>query len=170
MGSNTKLLGALPFVSRTFEGTFKENPFVLDMDANLYIGPADHLARDEHVGIEVVYHFLLQRGSVALSVKELLRNREALLDAFGAFDEARKGDDEEAEFRIFIFCSYDGVLLIPEKDDDIPAGPCGKSINEVKRRLYALCRRLDAQFDQRALSPGQIESEVKFADQGPAAG
>ncbi|MCP4047037.1 MAG: hypothetical protein GY732_13745, partial [Gammaproteobacteria bacterium] len=43
-----KLLGGLPFVSRTFEGYFTDTPYVLDMDANLYLGPADHLSRDMH--------------------------------------------------------------------------------------------------------------------------
>nr|MDJ0892733.1 hypothetical protein [Gammaproteobacteria bacterium] len=89
MASHTKLLGTLPFVSRTFEGGFKENPFVLDLDGNLYIGPADHVTRDEHATIEVVYHFLAEREKISGSVRELLRSRQLLLDAFAAFDEAR---------------------------------------------------------------------------------
>ena len=87
MPANKKLLGGLSFVSRTFEGQFRENPYVLDMDANLYVGPADHLSRDEHSGIEVIYHFLSQTGRVGLTLKELLRDRLALLDAFDALDQ-----------------------------------------------------------------------------------
>ena len=70
-----KLLGGLSFVSRTFEGTFKETPYVLDMDANLYIGPADAVSRDEHSAVEVVYHFLRQTGRLDLNLRELLSNR-----------------------------------------------------------------------------------------------
>ena len=32
-----KLLGNFPFISRTFEGRFKDNPYVLDADGNLFI-------------------------------------------------------------------------------------------------------------------------------------
>jgi len=71
----TKLLGSLPFVSRTFEGRFEDTPFVLDMDANLYIGPADHLSRDQHAAVEVVFHFLSQTGRIQAPVRRVLRDR-----------------------------------------------------------------------------------------------
>lgn len=161
METEKKLLGGLPFVSRTFEGSFKENPFVLDMDANLYIGPADHLTRDEHAGIEVVYHFLAQRELIGHAFKELVKNRLLLLDAFRAFDDARK-DNEDHEFRIVLFGTYDGVPLQPIEDDLLPAGPCGKSVNEIKRRFYGLCHRIDKQFEQHELSPIQQETEKAF--------
>ena len=165
MPANKKLLGGLTFVSRTFEGQFKENPYVLDMDANLYIGPADHLSRDEHSGIEVVYHFLSQTGRVELTLKELLRDRLTLLDAFDAFDEARMESDSE-EFRVFVFGTYDGELLLPVVDDEFPAGPCGKSINELKRRFYRLCKKTDTEFDARELTDRYRDIESRFLGEG----
>lgn len=165
MPENKKLLGGLSFVSRTFQGQFKENPYVLDMDANLYLGPADHLSRDEHSGIEVVYHFLSQTGKIESTLKELLRNRLALLDAFDALDESRM-ESESEEFRVFIFGTYDGELLSPVTDDELPAGPCGKSINELKRRFYDLCERIDTEFESRELTEHyrEIESHFRFAE------
>ena len=53
--SPEKLLGDVSFVKRTFEGRFIDAPFVLDMDANLYVGPADDVSRDQHAAVEVVY-------------------------------------------------------------------------------------------------------------------
>lgn len=164
MQASKKLLGGLPFVSRTFEGQFKENPYVLDMDANLYIGPADHLSRDEHSGIEVIYHFLAQTGRIDKSLKELLRDRVSLLNAFAALDATRMEGKSE-EFRVFVFGTYDGELLLPVTDDEFPAGPCGKSINELKRRFYALCRRLDAKFDHRELDATHKAAEQHFLTQ-----
>ena len=161
MHASKKLLGGLPFVSRTFEGQFKDNPYVLDMDANLYIGPADHVSRDEHSGIEVVFHFLSQTGRLDQNLKQLLRDRRALLDAFAAFDDARMQGDTE-EFRVFVFGTYDGELLLPVTDDELPAGPCGRSIGELKRRFYDLCRRLDSNFDQHELSSSQAQAEQRF--------
>lgn len=162
--SANKLLGGLSFVSRTFEGTFKETPFVLDMDANLYIGPADQLCRDEHSAVEVVFNYLRELEKADRPVKDLLRNRLALLEVFDAFDCARQedGDSEETEFRIFVFGSYDGVILDAIADDDMPAGPCGKTVNEIKNRLYQLCLRSDSQFQSRTLSPKHIEIEQRF--------
>ena len=160
MQSGKKLLGGLSFVSRTFEGRFKDNPYVLDMDANLYIGPADHVSRDEHSAVEVVYHFLNQTGRLELPLRELLRDRRALLDGFAAFDEARRDDGGE-EFRLFIFGTYDGEPLQPD-DDELPAGPCGKSINELKLRFYNLCARLDREFSQRTLDGRQRAAEARF--------
>ncbi|MDJ0863297.1 MAG: hypothetical protein QNJ82_13805 [Gammaproteobacteria bacterium] len=161
MSSHTKLLGSLPFVSRTFEGGFKENPFVLDLDGNLYIGPADHVTRDEHASIEVVYHFLAERQKISGSVRELLRSRQLLLDAFAAFDEARS-EGEESDFRIIIFGTYDAVALAPIEDDELPAGPCGTPINVIKRRFYDICRRLDRQFLEQHLTQRQQRAEVRF--------
>ncbi len=157
--SEKKLLGALRFVSRTFEGGFKENPYVLDMDANLYIGPADHLARDEHGAVEVVYHFLNETGKQTLTMRELFRNRLLLLEAFAIFDEARSEDGSD-EFQILIFGTYDGEPLMAPVDDGLPAGPCGKTVNEIKQRMYAICAREDASFQSRALSSKlqQVES------------
>lgn len=167
MRDHRKLLGGLPFVSRTFEGTFKEIPYVLDMDANLYIGPADHISRDEHSAIEVIYHFLHQTGKVKLPLRELLRNRLQLLEAYAAFDDARMESDAE-EFRIFLFGTYDGEPLVAVDDDELPAGPCGRTVNEIKRRFYELCTRLDASFASRELSEAQQRVERRF--QPPARG
>lgn len=156
-----KLLGNLPFVGRTFEGRFKETPYVLDMDANLYIGPADHLGRDEHAGIEVVYQFLRQTGKIKHSVKNLLHNRIRLLDAFSSFDQARV-ERQADEFQIFVFGTYDGEPLAGSGDDDMPAGPCGKSINAIKRHFYAACLILDKEFDRRRLNDAHQSAEAKF--------
>ncbi len=158
--SSRKLLGSLPFVSRTFEGYFKETPFVLDMDANLFVGPADHMSRDQHAAVEVVYHFLSQTGLIDRPVRDLLRDRRLLLDAFSVFDQARV-DDDEHEFRILIHGTYDGELLAGPADDDLPAGPCGQSVNQVKLRFYRACRRLDPEFKKRELSPGQRVAEKR---------
>ena len=161
MQATDKLLGELGFVSRTFEGQFKESPYVLDMDANLYIGPADHLSRDEHAGIEVVFHFLSQTGRITLSLRKLLQNRIFLLDAFAAIDDARSESDSE-EFRLFVFGTYDGELLSPGIDDELPAGPCGKSINELKRRFYGICRKIDSEFEKRELNDRYRQLEERF--------
>lgn len=157
------LLGGFKFVSRTFEGSFRDNPFVLDADANLYIGPADYVPRDEHATIEVIYHFLSETDRVSGDVGALLRNRARLLDAFCSFDEARR-EAPKSEFRILIFGTYDGHALAPTTDDDLPAGPCGKTVNEVKRRLYSLARRADIDFDGRELNEEQRKQEAQFCD------
>lgn len=162
MGTDKKLLGELSFVSRTFEGGFKDSPFVLDMDANLYIGPADHLSRDEHSAIEAIYHFLAQQGRLQGAFKDLLRDRRRLLDAFREFDAARI-QSHSSEFRICVFGTYDGSMLLPVEDDELPAGPCGKSVGEIKRRFYDLCRRLDRDFQRRELSPEQQRAEAVFS-------
>ncbi len=156
-----KLLGNLSFVGRTFEGRFDETPYVLDMDANLYIGPADHLSRDEHAGIEVIFQFLKQTEKIKHPLKELMHNRVRLLDAFTAFDLARV-ESQADEFQIFIFGTYDGEPLAGTGDDDLPAGPCGKSINDIKRRFYAACRILDKSFDKHKLEDAQKNAEAKF--------
>lgn len=161
MAKETKLLGELGFVSRTFEGGFRENPYVLDMDANLYIGPADHVPRDEHAAIEAIYQYLLQLDSISHPLRELLRDRCLLLDAFIEFDAARM-TSQASEFRICLFGTYDGDMLVPIEDDLLPAGPCGKSVVEVKNRFYDICRRLDADFDNRQLTPEQEKAEAAF--------
>lgn len=160
--ADKKLLGSLSFVSRTFEGSFKENPYVLDMDANLYIGPADHVSRDEHSAIEVVFHFLRQTGRIDGTLRDLLRDRGRLLEAFAAFDEARSEAAAE-DFRVFVFGTYDGEPLLPVADDDLPAGPCGVAVNAIKQRFYEMCRRMDKEFAERDLSDSQREVEARFA-------
>ncbi|MFT5173938.1 MAG: hypothetical protein ACI8W7_002122 [Gammaproteobacteria bacterium] len=147
-----KLLGSLPFVSRTFEGYFKDSPYVLDMDANLYIGPADQFSRDQQAAVEVVFHFLAETGRITFPVRELLRDRALLLATFAAFDAARIEDSGEEEFRIRIHGTYDGEPLAALGDDDLPAGPCGVAVNQVKLRFYRLCRRLDSEFKTRELT------------------
>jgi len=153
-----KLLGSLPFVSRTFEGHFKESPYVLDMDANLYVGPADSLSRDHHAAVEVIWHFLSETGRIEAPLREVLRDRALLLDAFAAFDRARV-DDDDRDFRILLHGTYDGEPLAGGGDDDLPAGPCGQSVNQVKLRFYRLCRRLDREFKTRTLEPRQADAE-----------
>ena len=160
-----RLLGGLSFVSRTFEGRFEDSPYVLDMDANLYIGHADQFARDHHSAVDVVYHFLRQTGRLDGSIRDLRRDRRALLDAFAAFDLARTESDSE-EFRILVFGTYDAEVL-DSADDDLPAGPCGRSVNEVKREFYRLAQRLDVEFDNRELNEAQRRAEALFADPAP---
>jgi hypothetical protein len=160
-GKGKKLLGSLPFVSRTFEGHFKDSPYVLDMDANLYIGPADQFNRDHNAAVEVVFHFLAQTGRINFSIRELLRDRCLLLATFAAFDEARVEDSDEDEFHIRIHGTYDGEPLGGMGDDDLPAGPCGQAVNEVKLRFYRLCRRLDGEFKTRELSEPLKQAEQR---------
>ena len=161
MSSTHKLLGNLNFVSRTFEGGFKETPFVLDTDANLYIGPADQFNRDEHATIEVVFQFLRQTERVPYTVGELLRDRTKLLGAFRAFDQARVVAKKN-EFRIYVFGTYDGELLEPLVDDELPAGPCGQSVNDIKRRLHGMSRRLDPNFTNHSLGRPDQAAEARF--------
>jgi hypothetical protein len=159
--TGNKLLGRLPFVSRTFEGHFKDSPYVLDMDANLYIGPADHLSRDHHAAVEVIFHFLSQTGRNKVPMRELLRDRRLLLTIFAAFDMARIEDSGEQEFRIRIHGTYDGEPLADTSDDDLPAGPCGQAVNQIKLRFYRLCRRLDREFKTRELNPELEQAEQR---------
>ena len=161
MTSENKLLGSLSFVSRTFEGSFGDSPYVLDMDANLYIGPADDKARNEHSAIEVVFHFLRQTNRIDGSLRDLAKDRRKLLDAFATLDEARSNEDAE-EFRIFIFGTYDGDMLVAVEDDELPAGPCGVSVNSIKRHFYEICRRMDREFESRELTPEQRKTESYF--------
>ncbi len=156
-----KLLGDLAFVSRTFEGYFTDTPYVLDMDANLYLGPADHLSRDMHAAVEVIVQFLRQTGRIEGTVRDVLMDRCKLLDAFSCFDDART-DKEESEFRIIIHGTYDGEPLADIGEDDLPAGPCGRAVNQVKLRFYRLCQRLDGQFAERELNTDQREAEQRL--------
>ena len=159
VASRRKLLGGFPFISRTFEGKFKDNPFVLDADANLFIGPADIVSRDEHIVIGVLYHFMIETGRAMAPVRDLLRNRVKLLEAFAVFDEIRRESSAE-EFHVFLFGTYDGELLMVDEDDELPAGPCGKSVNEIKRRFYAICARIDRDFKSREL-PDRLRATEK---------
>lgn len=164
-GSSRKLLGGFPFISRTFEGKFKENPFVLDADANLFVGPADGVTRDEHIVIGVLYHFMNETGRMIGPVRELLRNRVELLEAFAMFDEIRREGHAE-EFHLYMFGTYDGELLTAPEDDELPAGPCGKSVNDIKRRFYAICARIDPDFKTRKLSARLVAVEQCFVVRG----
>tara|TARA_Y100001934_G_scaffold20699_1_gene23591 strand:- start:10726 stop:11232 length:507 start_codon:yes stop_codon:yes gene_type:complete len=157
-----KLLGNFPFISRTFEGRFKDNPYVLDADGNLFIGPADQTSRDEHIAIEVIYHYFLQTGRTLPAARELLRNGAELLDALAIFDSVRW--EEADEFSLYLFCTYDGETLASIVDDELPAGPCGRSVNEVKRRFYGICERADDKFVQRRLTDMQKETEARFLE------
>lgn len=161
-----KLLGDVSFVKRTFEGRFVDAPFVLDMDANLYIGPADQFSRDMHSSVEVVLRYLRQTQRIEGSMRTLLGSRAALLDAFKSFDLARSSaqvdEDGVPEFRIVIHGSYDGEELEPLDDDDLPAGPCGRSINEVKLHFYRSVMRLDPEFNSRTLDSEQAEQDERL--------
>lgn len=163
MSTENKLLGGLSFVSRTFEGSFEESPFVLDMDANLYLGPADHIARDEHSAIEVIFHFLRQTNRIEGGLRDLMRDQSVLLEAFATLGDVRR-DETMGEFRVFVFGTYDGELLSAGVDDELPAGPCGRSVNELKRRFYEIFRRVDRQFGKRELTERQREAAALFED------
>ncbi len=156
-----KLLGGFPFISRTFEGRFKDNPYVLDADANFYVGPADQVARDEHVAIEIIYQFLNQTDRPVRAFRRLFRSRPELLQAFETFDRARDASDGD-EFQVFLFGTYDGEPLQPYADDELPSGPCGKSVNEIKRRLYEICSRVDPMFGDRPMTPELQQVEDRF--------
>jgi hypothetical protein len=131
------------------------------MDANLYIGPADQVARDEHVAIELIYHFFNQTGRSIPAMRELLRDGTDVLRAFTVFDTSRQASEGD-EFHVFIFGTYDGEPLAPIADDELPGGPCGRSVNEIKRRLYEICRRLDGDFHDRTLSEELQQVESRF--------
>ena len=75
-------------------------------------------------------------------------------------------ESDSEEFRVFVFGTYDGELLLPVVDDELPAGPCGKSINELKRRFYRLCKRIDLEFGARELSQRHREIEGRFGSEG----
>ena len=58
--------------------------------------------------------------------------------------------------------TYDGESLVTGQDDELPSGPCGRSVNDLKRRFYKLCRRLDQEFEGRKLTPEQRTAEARF--------
>lgn len=161
MATNRKLLGEFPFVTRTFEANFKSSPYVLDADANLFLGPADHALPFEHIAIAIIVHYLNQTGRKVQPLGQLLRDRQVLLEAFDVFDNVRI-ESESNEFQIFLFGSYDGDALSAIDDDELPCGPCGSSVNDVKRRFYALSARLDPEFHSRPLSNALRAVERRF--------
>ena len=114
-----------------------------------------------HAAVEVVVQFLRQTGRIEGTVRDLLTDRCKLLDSFICFDEAR-ADQEESEFRIIIHGTYDGIPLADKGEDDLPAGPCGRAVNQVKLRFYRLCQRLDGQFAERELNAAQREAEERL--------
>jgi hypothetical protein len=164
--SEARLLGDVSFVKRTFEGRFVDAPFVLDMDANLYIGPADQYSRDLHSSVEVVLRYLRQTGRIEGSMRQILCNRAQLLRAFVVFDAARGegqvDEDGVPEFRVVVHGSYDGEPLEALRDDDLPAGPCGASVNEVKLHFYRRCMRLDSEFHACTLEPELLEQDDRL--------
>jgi hypothetical protein len=107
-------------------------------------------------------NFLRQTGKVEHSFGGLLRDRISLLEAFSAFDQAR-GESRADEFQIFILGTYDGEPRSGTGDDDLPAGPCGKSVHTIKRHFYAACRILDKEFGKRNLdnAPKAAEAKIK---------
>ncbi|TNF99274.1 MAG: hypothetical protein EP297_06000 [Gammaproteobacteria bacterium] len=165
MSSKEVLLGDLNFVNRTSGSVdqrgFENTPFILDSEARLHIGPADHLARDQHGAILVIYEFLRQTKSTPHRLSTLLRNRANLLEAYVAFDQSRRNMDEKGP-KIIIYGTYDGVPIETVIDDDLPAGPCGKSVNEIKWEIYRRCLRLDPQFASRDLTEDQRKQESRF--------
>lgn len=159
------LLGNLAFVTRTtsaaYDRSLKGSPFVLDSEARLHIGPADDMARNEHGAILVVYELLLQAGGLEFTFGGVIRNRLRLLDAFDRFDAARLNEGDEGA-RVSIYGTYDGQMLAPFVDDDLPAGPCGRSVNELKWDLYQRCMRMDPEFSRRELSEAAKKQEGRF--------
>jgi len=76
-------------------------------------------------------------------------------------DEARSESDSE-EFRLFVFGTYDGEFLSPGIDPELPADPCGKSINELKRCFYGVCRKIDSEFEKHDLNDRYRQLEERF--------
>jgi len=159
------LLGNLNFVNRTTgsfdQREFKNSPYILDSEAKLHIGPADDQARDEHGAIAVIYEYLRQTKKMPFRLSTLLSNRSNFLQTCVAFDQARRGADEQGPM-IIVYGTYDGKPIESIISDDLPAGPCGKSVNEVKWALYRLCMRMDPQFASRDLSEEQRLQESRF--------
>ena len=61
-----------------------------------------------------------------------------------------------------MFGVYDSELFQPVADDHFPAGPCGKSISELKCRFYGLCRRTNTSFDSLDLDEVSLEFEARI--------
>lgn len=160
------LLGNLNFVNRTTgsfdQREFKNTPYILDSEATLHIGPADDLARDEHGAILSIFEYLRQTKKISTRLSTILSNRANFLEACVAFDDARRGVSEETAPTIIIYSTYDGKPIESIISDDLPAGPCGKSVNEIKWELYRRCMRLDPQFASRDLTEQQRLQESRF--------
>lgn len=159
------LLGNLNFVNRTTgsfdQREFKSTPYILDSEAKLHIGPADDLARSEHGAILVVYEYLRQTKKMPFRLSTLLSNRSNFLQTCVAFDQARRGSDDTGP-NIIIYGTYDGKPIESIISDDLPAGPCGMSVNEIKWELYKRCMRMDPQFASRDLAEEQRLQESRF--------
>jgi hypothetical protein len=165
MTTEEVLLGNINFVTRTTgsvdEREFKNTPYILDSEARLHIGPADDLARDEHGAILVVYEYLRQSKKMPFRLSTLLSNRSNFLQTCVAFDAARRGSDEAGP-TIIIYGTYDGKPIESIISDDLPSGPCGKSVNEIKWELYRRCMRMDPMFASRDLTEEQRQQESRF--------
>lgn len=160
------LLGNLNFVNRTTgsfdQREFKNTPYILDSEAKLHIGPADDQARDENGAIAVIYEYLRQTKRMPFRLSTLLSNRSNFLQTCVAFDKARRGTDEENGPVIIIYGTYDGKPIESIISDDLPSGPCGRSVNEIKWDLYRRCMRMDPQFPSRDLTEEQRLQESRF--------
>ena len=161
--SDEVLLGNLNFVTRTTgsvdEREFKNTPYILDSEARLHIGPADDLARDEHGAILVVYEYLRQTKKMPFRLSTLLSNRSNFLQTCVAFDAARRGSDETGP-TIIIYGTYDGKPIESIISDDLPAGPCGKSVNQMGTvsPLYAY----GSNVRQQGFDPGAASAGITF--------
>lgn len=160
------LLGNLNFVNRTTgsfnQREFKNTPYILDSEAQLHIGPADDLSRDQHGAILVIYEYLRQTKKISFRLSTLLSNRANFLQTCVAFDQARRSITDESSPTIIIYGTYDGKPIESIISDDLPAGPCGMSVNEIKWQLYRRCMRLDPQFASRDLTEEQRQQESRF--------
>ncbi len=160
------LLGNLNFVNRTTgsfdQREFKNTPYILDSEARLHIGPADDVARDQHGAILVIYEYLRQTKKISFRLSTLLSNRSNFLQTCVAFDKARRGISDESAPTIIIYGTYDGKPIESIISDDLPSGPCGMSVNEIKWELYRRCMRLDPQFASRDLTEEQRQQESRF--------
>lgn len=159
------LLGNMNFVNRTTgsfdQREFKNSPYILDSEAKLHIGPADDQARDEHGAIAVIYEYLRQTKRMPFRLSTLMSNRSNFLQTCVAFDQARRGDSEHGP-AIIIYGTYDGKPIESIISDDLPAGPCGKSVNQIKWELYKRCMSMDPQFASRDLTEEQRLQESRF--------
>ena len=75
----------------------------------------------------------------------------------------RWGDGERVEeVSLHLFGTYEGKLLNDLQDDDLPAGSCGKSRNELKSHMYEICMRVESQFSKHTLTSEQRSIEARF--------
>jgi hypothetical protein len=119
----------------------------------------DIVSRAEHIVIGVLLRFMLGTGRITTPVRDLLGNRLNLPEAFALFDDVRRERYAE-ESHVFLFGTYDGELLMVEEDAELPAGPCGKSVNEIRRHIYAICARVDMEFKSRGLTNRLVAAEL----------